>query len=281
MRTANRTPSPFLKWAGGKSQLLGDILRRLPSPITGTYIEPFVGGGAVFFELTRLKRLTRARLADANPELVDAYRAIRDHVEDVIVALGRHVNEEDHFYAVRAEDPATMPLAQRAARTLFLNRVGFNGLYRVNASGQFNVPFGRYKNPRICDPVGLRAASEALACAELTTADFADVCATAGPGDVVYLDPPYLPLSETANFTSYAKLAFGEPEHRRLAEVFGAAVDRGAYLLLSNSDVPLARKLFRGFKVVTVEATRSINSKGDRRGKVNEILVQGLRSAVG
>jgi len=271
-----RTPGPFLKWAGGKGQLLAEILPRLPGEISGTYIEPFVGGGAVFFELCRLERIARARLCDTNGELVDAYRAVRDHVEDVIAALGAHVNEEAHYYEVRAKDPATLPLPERAARTLYLNRCGFNGLHRVNAAGQFNVPFGRYKNPRICDPEGLRAASKALARAELRVADFAEACADAGPGDVVYFDPPYLPLSSTSNFTSYAKAGFGEPEHRRLAEVFAGCVARGAYVLLSNSDVPLSRELFDGFRIVTVQATRSINSKGDSRGKVNEILVQGL-----
>ncbi|MBL8715089.1 MAG: DNA adenine methylase [Myxococcales bacterium] len=276
MARTMRTPGPFLKWAGGKGQLLAEILPRLPGEISGTYIEPFVGGGAVFFELCRVERIARARLCDTNGELVDAYRAVRDHVEDLIAALGAHVNEEAHYYEVRAKDPATMPLPERAARTLYLNRCGFNGLHRVNAAGQFNVPFGRYKNPRICDPEGLRAASKALARAELRVTDFAEACADAGPGDVVYFDPPYLPLSPTSNFTSYAKAGFGEAEHRRLAEVFAGCVARGAYVLLSNSDMPLARELFDGFRIVTVQATRAINSKGDSRGKVNEILVQGL-----
>lgn len=276
MARTMRTPGPFLKWAGGKGQLLNEILPRLPGEISGTYIEPFVGGGAVFFELTRLERIARARLCDANAELIDAYRAVRDHVEDLITALGAHVNDEAHYYRVRALDPATLALPERAARTLYLNRVGFNGLHRVNAAGQFNVPFGRYKNPRICDPEGLRAASKALARAELRVGDFAEACADAGPGDVVYFDPPYIPVSPTASFTSYAKEGFGEDAHRRLAATFRELVARGAYVLLSNSDVPLARELFEGFRVVTVQASRAINSKAESRGKVNEVLVQGL-----
>ncbi len=272
-----RTPGPFLKWAGGKSQLLDDITKRLPVSVAGTYIEPFLGGGAVFFELVRLGRIQRATLCDRNEELVATYTAVRDDVEAVIEALGPHRNDADHFYRVRAWDPATLGPAQRAARMIFLNRVGFNGLYRVNASGIFNVPFGRHVSPKICDPDTLRAASRALAIAELRVADFGDACADAASGDVVYLDPPYVPLSRTSNFTAYGPLRFDEPEHRRLAETFGGLVDRGAYALLSNSDTPLCRELYAPFKVHVVAATRAINSKAERRGTVDELLIQGLR----
>lgn len=273
-----RHPAPFLKWAGGKGQLLDAIFARLPAgEIHGHYVEPFVGGGAVFFELVRRQLVERARLFDRNEELVDCYRAVRDEVEKVIAELARHRNEETHFYAVRDEDPSSMPLAAKAARTIFLNRVGYNGLYRVNASGRFNVPFGRYKNPRIRDEEGLRAASVALRRASIEVADFESACEGIGPGDVVYLDPPYLPLSRTASFTSYAASRFGEEEHRRLARVFAKIVDAGAYALLSNSDTPLSRELYTDFKTHVVEAQRAINSKADKRGAVNELLVQGLR----
>ncbi len=268
--------APFLKWAGGKSQLLEPILSRLPDPIEGTYFEPFIGGGAVFFELARAKRIRRARLSDRNAELVTTYRAVRDEVERVIEALAAHVNQEEHYYAVRALDPSTLSPAECAARTIFLNRVGYNGLYRVNASGRFNVPFGRYRNPKICDPDGLRHVSRSLAIADLAVADFEESCGRAVAGDVVYLDPPYLPVSKTASFTSYSG-RFDEDEHARLASTFASLVDRGAFVLLSNSDTPLSRKLYQGFKVDTVEATRAINSRGDRRGVVHEVLVQGLR----
>ncbi len=268
-------PTPFLKWAGGKGQLLPPILSRMPAEIVGTYVEPFIGGGAVFFELARLGRITRAKLFDRNAELIATYRAVRDDVEAVIAALARHHNDEEHYYDVRALDPQDLEPAERAARTIFLNRVGFNGLYRVNASGEFNVPFGRYKNPRICDEHGLRLASQALRIAEIEVADFEESCARVEPGDVVYLDPPYLPVSRTASFTSYSG-AFGEDDHRRLASVFASLVDRGAFALLSNSDTKLARQLYAGFKITTVQATRAINSKADRRGAVREILVTGL-----
>jgi len=276
-RRGHGGPAPFLKWAGGKGQLLDVILPRLPAEIPGTYVEPFIGGGAVFFELARLGRIRKAKLFDRNRDLVDTYLAVRDDVEAVLMALAPHKNDEDYYYQVRAIDPATLSLPARAARTIFLNRVGYNGLYRVNSSGRFNVPFGRYRNPRILDDVGLRSASRALSCAEIAVADFEDSCATATAGDVVYLDPPYIPLSPTANFTAYAEGRFGEEEHKRLASTFAKLVDRGAYALLSNSDTELSRTLYAGFKQVSVEANRAINSKADKRGPVFELLVQGLR----
>jgi DNA adenine methylase len=272
--------APFLKWAGGKSQLLDPILSRMPEKIAGTYFEPFIGGGAVFFELAREKRITRARLSDRNAELVTTYRAVRDQVEDVIGALAAHVNDEDHYYAVRQIDPATLSPAECAARTIFLNRVGYNGLYRVNSSGRFNVPFGRYRNPKICDPDALRNVSRALSIAELVVADFEDSCNKAVAGDVVYLDPPYVPVSKTASFTSYSG-RFDEASHARLAQTFASLVDRGAFVLLSNSDTELSRSLYEGFKIDTVNATRAINSRADRRGAVREVLVQGLRIQAG
>lgn len=275
---ASYGPAPFLKWAGGKTQLLEPILARFPGEIRGTFVEPFIGGGAVFFAMVREGRIRKARLCDRNADLVETYVAVRDEVEAVIAALEHHRNEESWYYEVRAQDPATLTRAARAARTIFLNRVGFNGLYRVNSKGQFNVPFGRYKNPKICDAAGLRNASRALELAELECLDFEEAVRDVGPSDAVYFDPPYLPVSKTSNFTSYAKESFGPEGHRRLARVFGEVVDRGAIALLSNSDVPLARELYAGFKIATVEATRSINSKGDKRGAVSEILVQGVRT---
>lgn len=275
---ASQGPGPFLKWAGGKTQLLEEILARMPEKVSGTFVEPFVGGGAVFFAMVRGGRIQKARLYDRNADLIETYTAVRDEVEAVITALGKHKNDEAYYYEVRACDLTLLTRAERAARTIFLNKVGYNGLYRVNSKGQFNVPFGRYKNPNICDAEGLRNASRALAMAELSSADFEDACRDVGPGDAVYFDPPYLPLSKTSSFTSYAKEAFGPEEHTRLARVFGEVVDRGALAILSNSDVPFARDLFAGFKVATVDAMRNINSKGDKRGVIQEILVQGVRT---
>lgn len=268
--------APFLKWAGGKGQLLEQILARMPREIPGMYVEPFLGGGAVFFELARLGRIKRARLSDRNPELVGTYVSVRDELPAVIHALGAHFNDEAHYYAVRALDPSKLSPPERAARMIFLNRVGYNGLYRTNASGLFNVPFGRYKNPKICDVEGLSHASKALQIAEISVADFAVTCAGVGVGDVVYLDPPYVPMSKTSSFTSYSG-RFDEPEHRRLSDTFNELVELGAFVLLSNSDTKLSRSLYTGFKITTVEATRAINSNVAKRGVVREVLVQGLR----
>jgi DNA adenine methylase len=273
----DRAPQPFLKWAGGKRQLLDRIVPLMPKPIVGRYVEPFVGGGAVFFELVALDIVRHARLADRNEELVKTYIAIRDAVDDVLTELTRHKNDETHFYEVRALDPHALAPARAAARTLYLNRVGYNGLYRVNSKGQFNVPFGRYANPKIVDEARLRAASRALQRAEIVCEDFEVACADVTAGDVVYFDPPYVPLTKTANFTAYAKQSFGDAEHARLAGAFGRAVEAGAFALLSNSDTPRTRELYRGWDVRTVSATRMINSKATARGEITEILVRGMR----
>jgi DNA adenine methylase len=273
----DRAPKPFLKWAGGKRQLLDKIVPLMPKPVRGRYIEPFVGGGAVFFKLAEREWITRARLADRNQELVAAYTAVRDHLDDVLTELAKHKNEEAHFYEVRALDPRALPVVVAAARTLYLNRVGFNGLYRVNSKGLFNVPFGRYANPNILNESRLRAASRALQIAEIVCEDFGATCADATGDDVVYFDPPYVPLTRTASFTAYAQQAFGDAEQARLAETFARVVAAGAFALLSNSDTPRTRELYRGWDVRTVAATRRINSKASDRGEINEILVRGVR----
>lgn len=237
----------------------------------GRYIEPFVGGAALFFAL----RPKRARLSDVNPELVNCYTAVRDDVEGVIAALGEHVHDRDHYYDVRALDPDTLPPAERAARTIFLNRTGFNGLYRVNKSGRFNVPFGRHRNPKICDEENLRACSRALRGVTIEVADFASVERVAKPGDLVYFDPPYVPLSKTSDFTSYSAGGFGWEQQEKLAKLFSSLSAKGVQVMLSNSDVPSLRKLYSGFSLNIVHATRAINSVASRRGKVAELVVQG------
>lgn len=267
---------PVLKWAGGKTQLLGKILGQLPARMH-TYYEPFVGGGAVFFALAAEGRFERAVLGDRNPELIELYQALADDVESVIRELSAAPydrNDEATFYEVREQKPRSR--AKRAARLIYLNKTGYNGLYRVNRSGQFNVPFGRYKNPKICDAENLRAAAACLKRAELQVADFETVCAEAGPSDAVYLDPPYVPLSKTASFTAYHRDAFGEDEHRRLARAFAELSQRGVVAVLSNSDTPLTRELYAGFDYQVVPVTRPINSRGSGRGAVPELLVTHL-----
>jgi DNA adenine methylase len=266
-------PRPFVKWVGGKGQLLPTLRREAPKSF-GRYFEPFVGGGALFFALKPVS----AVLTDVNEELISAYTAIRDDVESVIKALLGYEYDKGIYYKVRALDPRSLPPADRAARTLYLNRTGFNGLYRVNKSGGFNVPFGRYANPLICDPTNLRACSAALANVELAVRPFHAVLEHAAPGDFVYFDPPYLPVSRTADFTAYAAGGFGLAEHERLALVARELVARGVRVLLSNADVPAARKLFKGakgFKIKTVEANRTVSATAGGRVPVTEILVKG------
>ena len=265
-------PRAFLKWAGGKSQLLPKILPRLPKRI-GTYFEPFVGSGAVFWALAREGRFDHAVLSDRNAELITSYRAIRDDVEDVIALLAGWSHSESFYYALRARDPEAMSPVEAAARMIHLNHTGFNGLYRVNKSGLFNVPFGRYKRPRTLNKPVLRAASRALRTVDLLVADFEDVLPAARPGDAVYFDPPYVPMSGTASFTAYEKSGFGEPAQRRLVLALEDLQRRGVHALLSNSDVPLTRELYQGLRCEKVQARRAINSRADKRGPVSELLV--------
>ncbi|WP_322513574.1 DNA adenine methylase [Chloroflexus sp.] len=271
---------PFLKWAGGKSQLLPELSRRIPERF-GRYHEPFVGGGALFFYLWNHNRLQRgAILSDLNPELIDCYRAVRDQVEDLIEllqSLRPYATDRDFFYEIRAWDRqpafAQRPLVERAARTIFLNRTCYNGLYRLNNKGQFNAPFGYYKNPQIVDSDNLREVSRALRHAELRVADFAAVLDQAQPGDFIYFDPPYVPVSPTASFTSYTRRGFDEAEQRRLAAVFHQLAERNCYVMLSNSSTTLAHQLYaKAREVDVVLASRKINCDGKRRGLVEELI---------
>ena len=206
---------PILKWAGGKTQMLGDLIPKVPTSY-GRYIEPFFGGGAMFFAL----QPENAGVADSNPELINMYRQVADHVDDVINYLKEYENTSEMFYAVRSLEWTSLPKAEAAARTIFLNKTCFNGLYRVNKQGRFNVPFGKYKNPKICDEDGLRAASEVLKKAEILCGDYLLVLEHyAQPGDFVFLDPPYLPTSEYSDFKRYTKEQFYEEDHVELAKM--------------------------------------------------------------
>ncbi len=261
---------PFLKWAGGKARLLPQLAPLLPRRM-GRYFEPFVGGGALFFRTAPAE----AVLGDINPDLVNVYRCVRDDLPGVIRELRRHRFEKNHYYAVRAQDPATLSPAQRAARMIYLNRSCFNGLYRVNRRGQFNVPFGSYSNPDICPVDRLTAASAALQGVDVAHGHYAELVARARPGDFVYFDPPYVPISRTANFTGYTKEDFGPDDQAALADTFRALVDRGVQCMLSNSDVPFVRELYRGFRVETVLAPRAISRSAEGRAPVTEVVVLG------
>lgn len=261
--------APIVKWAGGKGQLLDRLLPLLPARM-GRYLEPFAGGAALFFALAPRD----AVLSDTNAELVNMYTVARDELTALVRTLRPFRYDRDRFYQVRATDPATLTPVQRAARFIYLNRTCFNGLYRVNRRGQFNVPFGRYTNPRICDVPRLSAASRVLAGADLRLGDFAAGAEDARRGDFVYFDPPYVPVSRTASFTSYTAAAFGMPAQERLAALFAALDKRGCKVMLSNSDAPAVHQLYKGFRIERLTATRNINSRATARGAIFEVVVR-------
>lgn len=252
---------PLLKWAGGKTQLLNDIRPNLPKKF-GRYIEPFVGGGALFFAL----RPGQSVIADSNPELINLYRAVAENVDAVIADLRRYQNSEEVFYATRGLDWKAMNSASAAARTIFLNRTCYNGLYRVNKSGRFNVPFGRYNNPKIVDEPALRAAAELLANTTILVGDYKDVLrAEARPGDLIFLDPPYLPVSAYADFKRYTKEQFYEEDHLELAEEIERLHELGCHVILTNSNHPIVHDKFGRYEIEIVQSKRYINCHGEKR----------------
>ncbi len=263
---------PFLKWAGGKSRLLKQYSPLFPRrDQIRRYYEPFLGSAAVFFHLQPKDAL----LADVNENLVEIYRVVQNDVEDLVDLLGRYINDEDEFYRVRSQRPAELTSVERAARLIYLNKTCYNGLYRENKRGEFNVPFGRYKNPAICDPTRLRIASSALQGVDLQVGDFDKIVAPADSGDFVYFDPPYAPLSTTSNFTSYNRHGFDEDDQRRLSAAFDDLSSRGCLLMLSNSNARLVHELYGGkkYRLIEIKARRSINSKANGRGPVTELLI--------
>lgn len=266
---------PFLKWVGGKRGLLPTLNAHAPSNF-GRYHEPFVGGGALFFDLAHRRTLPRgAILSDNNARLIRAYRGVRNCVEDVITRLRSYPHDKDFYLRMRETPVDDGSDAEVAAWFIYMNRTGYNGLYRVNQQNRFNVPFGDYQNPKICDPEGLRACSRALSCAELRCEPFDLVAERAEPGDFVYFDPPYVPLSATSSFTSYTASGFGLVHQQKLADVARALKGRGVHVLVSNSSAPLVRELYReGFVAVEVQAARSVNSRGNGRGKIAELLMR-------
>lgn len=279
-RTSKRTglPRPFLKWAGGKRQFLRRFEPYYPESFA-TFHEPFVGGGAVFFHLVRLGRITEARLSDVNRDLIATYDVLRDSCDPLVSALRRldAGHDRDQYYEVRQQyNERKLNRIRRAAAVIYLNRTCFNGLHRVNSRGHFNVPMGKYENPKILDEELLRTCSSALGVATLESMDFRIALEPVAKDDFVYLDPPYVPLSPTANFTAYATGRFDFEDQIRLAEVFRELDQRGAKVMLSNHETPEILDLYSDFAATSVrlDARRAINSRGDRRGPVREILVR-------
>jgi DNA adenine methylase len=277
---------PYLKWAGGKRQLLPEISKHLPENLENLrYYEPFIGAGALFFDY----QPRYAVINDNNEQLMVTYRAIRDHLDALIFELNMHKknNNEAYYYKIREQDRngdvfANLTVVQKAARLIYLNKTCFNGLYRVNSQGLFNVPYGRYVKPAICDAPVLHAIHRYFKYdnvdIEMQDGDFERAVETAGQGSFIYFDPPYH-SSDNTNFTGYQAGGFGENEQRRLRDVFIARTDAGAKCLLSNSDSPLIRKLYSDnrFEIIAVKAKRAINSDSAGRGEVGEVLIKNWR----
>ncbi|MDX9855257.1 MAG: DNA adenine methylase [Parcubacteria group bacterium] len=281
MNYVSENPKPFVKWVGGKRQLLTQFrdMDLYPpyefNPKTATFFEPFVGGGAMFFDLLPKK----AFLSDLNFELVTTYNVIKRDVKRLIKKLKEHQkkNNKKYYLQVRAQNIEKLSNVNIAARFIYLNRTGFNGLYRVNKSGQFNVPFGRNRNPLICDEDNLIKASKALKNTKILMQDYKKVLEKAKKGDFVYFDPPYYPVNKTSSFTSYTKEGFLEKEQTELRDTFLKLHKRGCFVMLSNSDTSFINKLYSGLgkkiKIHKVFASRAINSKGSGRGKIKEVVV--------
>lgn len=267
--------SPVIKWVGGKTKLLSALIERMPDHFE-RYYEPFAGGAALFFRVAP----QRAVLADSNPDLIGLYTCLTRDVAGVIRKLEHHraAHSEDHYYTTRTrwnDRERSWTTADRAATFIYLNKTCFNGLWRVNRAGAFNVPIGRYTDPPICVPDALRVASTLLGRARLLCSDFRTAVADARRGDFVYFDPPYDPVTQTANFTSYTAGSFGADHQRALADTARALVARGCRVMLSNSDTPFIRSLYKGFQIDRVKCGRAINSNAAKRGDVDEVIVTG------
>lgn len=264
---------PIVKWVGGKRQLMFELLKNMPKSYN-RYFEPFIGGGALFFEL----RPENAYISDMNEELINLYSIVRDNVYDLIADLNKHEVSKEYFLEIRnldrTDEYKNLSNVQRASRFIYLNRTCFNGLYRVNSQGQFNVPFGNYKNPRIVDENNLLNCSELLKNTEIKCADFSGILLKVKKGDFVYFDPPYVPLNETSSFTSYTKNGFDMDMQFELREVCNELNSMGVMFMLSNSDTKLVNELYANYEIKKVFASRAVNANADGRGKITEVLVR-------
>jgi DNA adenine methylase len=265
---------PFLKWAGGKTQLLPQLAKFYPRRgSVERYIEPFLGSGAVFFHVMAEVQPRHALLWDNNRELIETFKAVRDDVGQVVKLLTKYRRLHDKTFYLTMREKRPKSAVAVAARLIYLNKTCFNGLYRVNSRGMFNVPFGRHKNPSLFNDESLRQAAASLAGARIEAEDFRLLEVEAKPGDFIYFDPPYFPRSKTAYFTAYTRDLFGQPEQEKLAALYRRLDHKGCLLMLSNSATPLIRDLYKDFDIREVSARRNINSRGDRRGAIPELVV--------
>jgi len=265
----------FVKWAGGKKQLLEQFKPFFPEKIN-RYLEPFVGGGAVLFYVLKNYKPKEVFIFDINEELINTYEIIRDDVENLIEELKKlkELHNKEHYYEIRAENPKLLSKLTRASRFIYLNKTCFNGLYRVNSKGGFNVPIGSYKNPLVCPEEDLKEISKLLKNVKIINGDFEECLKYASKNSFIYFDPPYYPLKDKASFTTYTKGNFLEKEQKQLKEVFGKLDKKGCKVMLSNSDTDLIKELYKGYKISFVKANRMINCDGKNRGKINEIVVR-------
>lgn len=277
MHNKNLLVAPVLKWVGGKRQLMDEIKRYLPEDVNKRiYYEPFMGGAAVLFELQPKKAIVN----DVNQELINVYKTIRDNVEGLIVDLKKHENTSEYFYEIRDLDRdktryQTLSDLERASRILYLNKTCFNGLFRVNSSGEFNVPYGKYKNPNIVNEITLRAVSNYFNDnkIEFRCGDFEDAIKGIRKNSFVYLDPPYDPVSDSSSFTGYAKGGFGKEEQIRLKEMVDRLTTKGVKVMLSNSYTEFILDLYSDYRIEVVYAKRNVNAVANKRGEIKEVLV--------
>lgn len=269
----NQITYPIVKWVGGKRQLMFELIKNVPQNFK-RYYEPFIGGGALFFEL----QPQNAYISDMNEELINLYSVVRDNVYELIHDLYKHEISKEYFLEIRnldrTEKYKNLSNVERASRFIYLNRTCFNGMYRVNSKGEFNVPFGNYKNPRIVDESNLLNCSELLKKTEIKCADFSEILNFVQKGDFIYFDPPYVPLSETSSFTSYTKDGFDIDMQFKLREVCDELNSMGVKFMLSNSDTKLVNELYANYEIKKVFASRQINANADGRGKITEVLVK-------
>ena len=264
---------PFIKWAGGKRQLIAELIKSVPKKYT-RYYEPFIGGGAFFFHT----KPDNAYISDINPDLINAYRVVKMNVDLLIEDLRIHKNTEEYYYEIRKADRTDKYKdwneIQKASRLIYLNKTCFNGLYRMNSKGQFNVPFGSYKNPKIVDEENLRKCSKILQNTDIVLSTFNNIDSTVKKGDFVYFDPPYLPLNQTSSFTKYYKDDFNYDMQFKLRELCDTITRKNVYFMLSNSCTESILELYKKYKIRKVKANRAINCKGSGRGKINEVIVR-------
>lgn len=269
----NTQTFPFVKWAGGKRQLMHELIKNLPKSYN-RYFEPFVGGGALFFQI----QPQNAYIADINEELINLYLTVKNNPCELIWSIEKHEISEEYFLKIRNLDRLDeynfLSNTQRASRFIYLNKTCYNGLYRVNSKGHFNVPYGKYKNPTIVDVDNLLNCSKLLKNTQIKCADFSEILTSVKSGDFVYLDPPYMPLSETSNFTSYTKYKFDVEAQIRLKNTCDALNNKGVFFMLSNSDTKVINELYSNYEIKKVLASRAINSNAKNRGKITEVLIR-------